>query len=51
MLRHLGYAAGADKIDKAVDAVIRDGQVLTPDLGGKSSTEDVLTEVVRRMAL
>lgn len=49
MLRHLGYAAGADRIDKAVDEVIREGQVLTPDLGGKSSTEEVLAEVIKRM--
>lgn len=49
MLRHLGYATGADRIDKAVDEVIREGQVLTPDLGGKSSTEEVLAAVIKRI--
>lgn len=49
MLRHLGYAAPAQRIDRAVDEVVREGMVLTPDLGGKSGTEDVLQAVIRRM--
>ncbi len=49
MLRHLGYAQGADRIDVAVDQVIREGQVLTPDLGGSSSTNDVLNAVLKKM--
>ncbi|TFL05578.1 homoisocitrate dehydrogenase [Pterulicium gracile] len=49
MLRHLGYSDGADRIDNAVDEVIRRGDVLTPDLGGKSRTEDVTAEVLKRI--
>ncbi|KDQ64763.1 hypothetical protein JAAARDRAFT_28402 [Jaapia argillacea MUCL 33604] len=49
MLRHLGYTKGADRIDKAVDEVIREGKVLTPDLGGKSGTKEVVDEVVKRI--
>lgn len=49
MLRHLGYAQGADRIDIAVDQVIREGQILTPDLGGSSSTTDVLNAVLKKM--
>ncbi|KAI0688548.1 mitochondrial NAD-homo-isocitrate dehydrogenase LysB [Cytidiella melzeri] len=49
MLRHLGYAAPADRLDKAVDEVIREGQVLTPDLGGKAKTEDVLNAVLKKV--
>ncbi|KAH9938466.1 mitochondrial NAD-homo-isocitrate dehydrogenase LysB [Fomitopsis serialis] len=49
MLRHLGYAAPADRLDKAVDEVIREGQVLTPDLGGKSKTSEVLDAVLKRL--
>jgi homoisocitrate dehydrogenase len=49
MLRHLGYSIGADRIDKAVDEVIRDGKVLTPDLGGRAKTGEVLDEVLRRI--
>jgi homoisocitrate dehydrogenase len=49
MLRHLGYGKGAGRIESAVDAVIRDGTVLTPDLGGKSKTEEVTAEVLKRI--
>lgn len=49
MLRRLGYSKGADRLDKAVDEVIREGRVLTPDLGGKSKTQEVLDEVLRRL--
>ncbi|KAK7695611.1 hypothetical protein QCA50_000247 [Cerrena zonata] len=49
MLRRLGYSQGADRLDKAVDEVIREGRVLTPDLGGKSKTQEVLDEVLRRL--
>lgn len=49
MLRHLGYTKGADRIDNAVDEVIREGSVLTPDLGGSSKTGDVVNEVLRRI--
>ncbi|KAE9385678.1 mitochondrial NAD-homo-isocitrate dehydrogenase LysB [Gymnopus androsaceus JB14] len=33
MLRHLGYTQAADRIDNAVDSVLREGQLLTPTLG------------------
>jgi len=49
MLRHLGYAKGADRLDTAVDGVIREGSILTPDLNGKSSTNEVLEAVLKRL--
>ncbi|TCD71362.1 homoisocitrate dehydrogenase [Steccherinum ochraceum] len=49
MLRHLGYHQPADRIDKAVDEVLREGQLLTPDLGGKSSTQEVTDAIVKRI--
>ncbi|KAH8106269.1 hypothetical protein BXZ70DRAFT_886306 [Cristinia sonorae] len=49
MLRHLGYSKGADRIDKAVDEVVREGTVSTPDLGGKSKTQEVTDEIVKRI--
>ena len=49
MLRFLGYPVGADKLDRAVDEVVREGRVLTPDLGGKSSTQEVLDAVLKRI--
>ncbi|KAF8665781.1 hypothetical protein AX16_000228 [Volvariella volvacea WC 439] len=47
MLRHLGYTKGADRIDNAVDQVIREGKTLTPDLKGTSSTTEVLDAVLK----
>ena len=49
MLRHLGYTKGADRLDTAVDGVIREGRVLTPDLKGTSSTTEVLEAVLKRL--
>jgi homoisocitrate dehydrogenase len=49
MLRHLGYEDAANRIDVAVNDVIREGQTLTPDLGGKSKTDEVVEAVLRRM--
>jgi homoisocitrate dehydrogenase len=49
MLRHLGYGQQAGRIENAVDEVIRDGTVLTPDLGGKSKTEEVTAAVLKRI--
>jgi len=49
MLRHLGYTKGADRLDLAVDQVIREGKVLTPDLHGNSSTDAVLHEVLYKL--
>ena len=49
MLRHLGYVQAADRIDNAVNEVVREGAVLTPDLGGKSTTQEVTNEIVKRI--
>jgi tartrate dehydrogenase/decarboxylase / D-malate dehydrogenase len=49
MLRHLGYGAEADRIERAIDAVCEDGRVLTGDLGGTASTADVGDALVRAL--
>ena len=49
MLRRLGYAQGADRLDKAVDEVVREGTILTPDLGGKSTTREVTDAIIKRL--
>lgn len=49
MLRYMGFTAGADRIDAAVDAVMREGSVLTPDLGGRAGTTDVTAEILKRI--
>ncbi|KDQ17198.1 hypothetical protein BOTBODRAFT_30009 [Botryobasidium botryosum FD-172 SS1] len=49
LLTHLGHLEPAQKINDAVDAVLREGKVLTPDLGGRSRTQEVLDEVLKKM--
>jgi len=49
MLRHLGYTKGADRLDIAVDQVIREGKFLTPDLKGTSTTSAVLEAVLCKL--
>ncbi|CAG8562027.1 654_t:CDS:10 [Acaulospora colombiana] len=39
MLRHLGYEDAALRIEKAVDTVLIEATTLTPDLGGKATTQ------------
>lgn len=41
MLEYMGYPEPALKIYGAVDQVIREGEVLSPDLGGKAKTDEV----------
>ncbi|MCE5244067.1 MAG: tartrate dehydrogenase [Desulfobacteraceae bacterium] len=41
MLRHLGHGEAADMVEKAIETVLAEGKTRTPDLGGKSSTEEV----------
>ena len=41
MLAHLGFADPAARLERAVDRLLSDGKVLTPDLGGRARTEEV----------
>ena len=41
MLRHLNERTAAERVERAVDAVLGAGVVRTPDLGGTSNTQDV----------
>lgn len=49
MLRYMGYSDAANRIDNAVNQVLQRGEVVTPDLGGKSTTEEVTNEVIKRI--
>ncbi|WWC96195.1 hypothetical protein V866_003062 [Kwoniella sp. B9012] len=49
LLSSLGYVEPASRINAAVDAVLTEGQYLTPDLGGKSSTTDVTEAILKRL--
>jgi tartrate dehydrogenase/decarboxylase/D-malate dehydrogenase len=50
LLRHLGHAEEADRVERAIDAVCEDGRVLTADLGGTASTAEVGQALVRALA-
>ncbi len=54
LLRHLGEAAAADAVMRAVDGVLLGGTVRTRDLAGTASTDEVaaaVAEALRRQAL
>jgi len=51
MLRHLGEHAAAADVDAAVLQLLEQGELLTPDLGGSSTTEgvgDAIAELVSK---
>lgn len=49
LLSHLGHHGPAQRINDAVDAVLRDGQTLTPDLGGKGTTAEVTNAILKKI--
>ncbi|RXK36782.1 homoisocitrate dehydrogenase [Tremella mesenterica] len=49
LLASMGYTTPAAKINTAVDSVLLQGKVLTPDLGGKSTTTEVTEEIIKRL--
>jgi isocitrate dehydrogenase (NAD+) len=49
MLRHLHMPDKADRIEKACFDTIKDGKVLTGDLGGKSKCSEYTAEICRRI--
>src|SRR6516165_176290 len=50
MLEHLEMTEAAQQVEAAVAAVLAEGKVRTPDLGGSSSTEEVTNAVLARLA-
>jgi tartrate dehydrogenase/decarboxylase/D-malate dehydrogenase len=49
MLDHLGLSTAAQKIDAAIEGVLAEEKVRTPDLGGTSSTSEVASAVLARV--
>ncbi|KAH6561140.1 hypothetical protein BASA50_004077 [Batrachochytrium salamandrivorans] len=49
MLRHLGLDEQADRISSALLAVIKEGRVLTPDVGGSSTTTDFTNAIIAKL--
>ncbi|TPX53496.1 hypothetical protein SeMB42_g00768 [Synchytrium endobioticum] len=49
MLRHLGLEDKARQITQALNAVIQDGTVLTPDVGGRHTTTDFTLAIIANL--
>lgn len=49
MLKHLGEFQAAEKIDNAVTEVLKEGKVVTSDLGGTAKTMEFAQEVINKM--
>ncbi|MGH4117830.1 isocitrate/isopropylmalate dehydrogenase family protein [Clostridium sp.] len=49
MLRHIGENGAADKIESAVQAVLKEGKYLTCDLGGNTGTREFAEAVINEM--
>ncbi|MCK4859538.1 MAG: isocitrate/isopropylmalate dehydrogenase family protein [Candidatus Omnitrophica bacterium] len=50
MLRYLKEDTAADRIEKAVKNVIKEGKVVTYDLGGTAGTSEMGEEIIRKVA-
>jgi isocitrate dehydrogenase (NAD+) len=50
MLRHLGRADAAERVERAVRAVIAEGRTVTYDLGGTAGTSQFADAIVERLA-
>ena len=49
MLRHLGEETAASEVETAVQKLLTEGEILTPDLGGTSSTDSVGTAIANAL--
>lgn len=49
LLEHMGYPKQASKIYNAVESVMRKGDILTPDLGGSSTTQQVTDAILKAL--
>ncbi len=49
MMEHLGEVSAASRIFRALQAVTAEGRVRTPDLGGRSTTEEVASAVIDQL--
>jgi len=49
MLRHLGETEAADRIENAAALVLNKGEVLTEDLGGSASTDQITGAIISEL--
>lgn len=49
MLRHVNLGSYAEKINAAIDKVLKDGKVRTKDIGGQSSTSEYTYAIINNL--
>lgn len=49
MLEFMGYSKPAVRIHNAVDAHMVEEKIMTPDLGGSSTTTEVVEDIIKRL--
>lgn len=49
MLRHLQFPSFADRLETAVKRVIAEGNCRTKDLGGRSTTQEVVDAIIAKL--
>ena len=49
MLKYIGYDDEANKIEKAIEYIIREGKFLTKDLGGDMGTKEFTQKVIEKI--
>lgn len=49
MLEHLGEKTVAEKIRSALEKVLADGQIRTPDLGGAATTVEMTAAIIKKL--
>jgi isocitrate dehydrogenase (NAD+) len=49
MLRHLSERVAADAVERAVASVLEKGEVMTPDLGGSGTTDEMAEALAREV--
>lgn len=49
LLRHLQFPAFADRLEQAVMSVIKEGIYRTKDVGGNSTTQEVVDAVIAKL--
>ncbi|MBM7557732.1 isocitrate dehydrogenase (NAD(+)) [Halanaerobacter jeridensis] len=49
MLDHLGEETAAQNIESAIEEVLQEAEVLTGDLGGNASTDEITNEIISKL--
>jgi len=50
MLKYLGYVKEAQRVEKGIESVLRQGEYITPDLGGQAGTKEMASAIIAAMA-